>query len=93
MIVVGICLMIASGAVNGWPLTTARKPDDLQKRMTDCDRNIDELIRLHDGEGGTVTWDRSVVEGKVKMCLSELRSYLYVTVARTKLKARGVSSF
>lgn len=93
MIVVGVCLLIASGAVNGWPLTTERKADGLQKRMTECDKNIDELIRFHDGEAGTATRDRKFVEGNVKACLSELKNYFYVTVARTKLKARGVSGF
>lgn len=93
MIVVGVCLMIASGAVNGWPLATERKADGLQKRMTECDRNIDELIRFHDGQAGAAASDRKVVEANVKVCFSELKNYFYVTVARTKLKARGVSGF
>ncbi|MFK0166456.1 hypothetical protein [Rhizobium sp. NPDC090279] len=94
MIVAGICVvLLASGAFTRWPIASARKTDDLQKRMTDCDQNIDQLVRLHDGDIETLAWDRNAVEGNVKACLTELKDYFYVTVARTKLKAKGVPSF
>ncbi|MBB6484759.1 hypothetical protein [Rhizobium lusitanum] len=86
-------VLLASGALNGWPLDTERQADGLQKQMTDCDRNIDVLMRFRNGEAGTEKLDRKVVEGRVKTCLGELKNYFYVTVARTKLKARGVSTF
>ncbi|RKD56169.1 hypothetical protein BJ928_11198 [Rhizobium sp. WW_1] len=94
MVAAGICVvMLASGAFYGWPIDTPRKADGLQERMTNCDRNIDELMRLHDEKIAPGTGDRIVVEGHVKACLAELKNYFYVTVARAKLKAKGVSSF
>ncbi|MGG6897646.1 hypothetical protein [Rhizobium sp. BR 315] len=86
-------MIVASGALNRWPLDAERQADGLQKQMTDCDQNIDVLMRYHNGEAEVTKWDRNVVEGKVKACLSELKNYFYVTVARTKLKAKRVSSF
>jgi hypothetical protein len=94
MVVVGVCMTIFSlGTFGKWPVNSARNTENLQQRMTDCDRNIDQLIRLHDGDVEAVAWDRKVVEGDVKACLSELGTYFYATVARTKLKAKGVRSF
>ncbi|MFJ6321491.1 MULTISPECIES: hypothetical protein [unclassified Rhizobium] len=86
-------VLLASGALNGWPLNTERQADGLQKQITDCDRNIDVLMRFRNHDAGTENLDRKVVEGRVKTCLGELKNYFYVTVARTKLKAKGISNF
>ncbi|ENN89678.1 hypothetical protein RHSP_70065 [Rhizobium freirei PRF 81] len=88
-----LMMVVASGALNRWPLDAEREADGLQKQMTDCDQSIDALMRYHDGEAEAARGDRRVVEGKVKICLFELKNYFYVTVARTRLKARRISSF
>ncbi|MBO9194325.1 hypothetical protein J5277_09430 [Rhizobium sp. 16-449-1b] len=82
-IVVAGIVMLASGSAHG--------DENVDKRIAICENDVDDLVRMQEGDPKAKSWDRAIVQADAFKCIRSLDGYLYGGVARAKLREVGIT--